>query len=168
MRIFIDDGIDSGRSAAARLAEGDFLPRHILQFDGHVFEDVSEPRPFVLPHASQQATRFLIRAAVFGETGKRRRQRVDEVLPQAAGGPRLERTQIEIEAYYGEARVERRADIDGSFENAHGGRYSFAWTSPPAAASRVCKLNVAPATKMCNRSPSMQTGCPSLTSLIDE
>ena len=46
--------------------------------------------------------------------------------------------------------------------------YSLGRTSPPAAANRVCKLNVAPATRMCKRNPSVQTGWPSVTSLMDE
>ena len=38
----------------------------------------------------------------------------------------------------------------------------------PAEARRVCRLKVAPATRMCSFSPSMHTGWPSLTSSIEE
>ena len=31
LRIFVDDGVDAGRAGGARLAEGDFLARHVLQ-----------------------------------------------------------------------------------------------------------------------------------------
>ena len=125
---------------------------------------------------------------MFGETGQGGGQRIDELRPQAARGPILERTQFEFQANDGKTRIQRRTNVDGTFENTHvlapprmrpsfiplapalgaGGRQSFAWTSPPGAASRVCRLNVAPATKMCNRSPSTQTGWPSLTSPMDE
>ena len=36
--------------------------------------------------------------------------------------------------------------------------YSFDCANVPAEATRVCKLNVAPATRMCSFSPSIQTG----------
>ncbi len=176
LRIFVDDGIDPGRSGSARLAEGDFLARHVLQFDGDVLEHMPEPGAVVFAHAPKETAGLSVRAAVLRKPGQRGRERIDELRPQAAGGPRFERAQVEFEANDGKMRVQRRADIDGTIDNAHGRcsaaltrlSYSFAWTRPPAAASRVCRLNVAPATRMCNRSPSMQTGWPSPTSLMDE
>ena len=46
--------------------------------------------------------------------------------------------------------------------------YSFRTASDPACASRVCRLKVAPATRMCSFRPSRHTGWPSLTLSIDE
>src|SRR3984885_3820386 len=180
LRVFINDGIDPRRTAAAGLAEGDFLARHVLQFDGDVLQNVAKPGAFVFAHAPNKAPGFLVRAAVFGEAGQGGGQSVDETRPQAAGGPALESSQVHFEANDGKMRAQGWTDIAGTIENAHDLApplmrplvaplgYSLGWTSPPDAASRVRKLNVAPATRMCNRSPSTQTGCPSLPSPMDE
>ena len=41
LRVLVDNGVQAGRTAAARLAESDILARHVLQFDGHVLEHMA-------------------------------------------------------------------------------------------------------------------------------
>ncbi len=90
MRVFVDNGIDTGRAGAARLAEGDLLPGNILQFDGDVLEDVPEPRTLILAHSPKKTSRLPIGASMFDQTGQRRRQGIDKLAAQAAGRPSLE------------------------------------------------------------------------------
>ena len=77
------------RAGAARLAEGDFLARDVLQLDGDVLEHVAQPGAFVLAHAAEEAAGFAVRAAVLGQARQRGGQRIDEGGAQSAGRPLL-------------------------------------------------------------------------------
>ncbi len=108
---------------------------------------------------------------MLGEPGQRGGERVDEAGAEPAGRPRLEVAEVELEADDREVRVQRRSDVDGTVQDAHPApraTYPSAGSSDPAEATRVCRLNVAPATSTCSRKPSMQTGWPSVTLSIDE
>ena len=58
--VFVDHGVDAGRTGAAGLAEGDCFARQVLQFDGHVLEHVAEPGAFVLAHAAVETARLFV------------------------------------------------------------------------------------------------------------
>ena len=90
LRVLVDDGVASGGTGAARLAEGHRLTGDILQLDGHVLEHVAEPGAVAFAHAAEEAAGLTIRAAVFGEPRERCGERVDEAAAEPPGGPRLE------------------------------------------------------------------------------
>jgi hypothetical protein len=49
-----------------------------LQLDGHMLEDVPEPRTVIFPHASEEAAGLAVGAPVFGQAGQGRGQRIDK------------------------------------------------------------------------------------------
>ena len=59
-----------GLPGAARLAEGDFLARHVLQLDRDVLEHMAQPGAFVFAHPAQEAAGLAIGAAVLGQAGQ--------------------------------------------------------------------------------------------------
>ena len=84
-----------------------------------MLEHMPEPGAVVFAHAPEESPGFPVGAAVFRETGQGARQCIDERWTQAAGGPRFESAQIQFEADDGKARVQGRANIDGTIDNAH-------------------------------------------------
>src|SRR6202011_2511217 len=100
--------------------EGNRFAGDVLQLDRDVLEHVAEPGALTLAHAAEKAARLTVGAAVLGKPGERRGQRIYERGAQSPGGPRLQGTEVQLEANDGEARVERGADIDGTVEDAHG------------------------------------------------
>ena len=90
-----------------------------------MFQHVSQPRAFVLPHAPEESAGLLVGTAVFGKAGQGGRQRVDEPAAEPARGPRLEVPQVELDANDGKMRVQGRSDINRSIDNAHGATYSL-------------------------------------------
>src|SRR5579871_464309 len=176
LRVFVDDRVTAGLAGAARLAEGHFLAGHVLQLDRDVLEHVPEPGALILTHAPEESARLAVRAAVLGKAGQCGGERIDEPGAETAGGPGFECTEVELESNHGKSGVHRRTDVNGSIENAHGRfppgprarPYSLDVPPGPGLARRVCRLNVAPAIRMCNLRPSMHTGCPSVASAMDE
>ena len=77
LRVFVDDGVDTGLARAARLAERDFFTRDVLQLDRHVLEHVAEPGAFIFAHAPEEAAGHAVRAAVLGQAGQGRRESID-------------------------------------------------------------------------------------------
>src|SRR3546814_1856863 len=83
-------------SDLAGLAEGDVFAGHVLQLDRHVLEHVTQPGALAFAHAADEAARFAVRAAVFGQARQRLDQGVDEGRPQLRGRPGFERAQVEL------------------------------------------------------------------------
>jgi len=80
------------RPGSAGLAKGDFLARHVLKFDGDVFEDMSEPGAVVFPHAAVESAGFAVGTTMFGKSRQRRGERIDKSLAEAAGRPGFQGT----------------------------------------------------------------------------
>src|SRR5581483_11064355 len=118
--VLVDDRIDPGRSCTASLAERHFLAGNVLQLDGHMLENVTEPGPLILAHAAQKPAGLAVRAAVFGQTGKCCDEPLDERVAEAARGPLLQSSQIELEPDDRKARVQGWANVDRTIEDAHG------------------------------------------------
>ena len=125
LRVFVDDRVNTRLVGTSGLAEGDRLAGDILQLDRHVLEYVAQPGSFVLAHAPEEAARLPIRAAVLGETGQGLGKRVDKCSAEPARGPRLQCSEVQLEADDRKVGVLRRADVDGTVEDAH----SFAATA---------------------------------------
>jgi len=68
--VFVHNGVDTRRPGAASLAERDFLTGNILQLNGHMLEDVPEPRSLVFPHPPEKPSGHAVRTAVLCESGK--------------------------------------------------------------------------------------------------
>ena len=92
LRVLVDHGVETGRTGTARFAEGDLFARDILQLDCDVFQNVTEPGSVVFAHAPQESAGHLVGTAMFGKTGQRLRQGIDELRSEAARGPRFEST----------------------------------------------------------------------------
>jgi hypothetical protein len=121
LRVLVDHGVDARPAIdAARLAEGDVFTGDVLQLDGHVLEDMAQPRAFALTHAADEAAGLAVRAAVFLQARQCGHQGVDISGTQPGRRPGLQRAQVHQQFDDGEVRVQRRADIDVAFEDAHG------------------------------------------------
>ena len=117
--VLVDDRVDARRSGAARLAESDLLAGDVLQLDRHVLEHMTEPGALVLAHAAEEAARLVVGTAVLRETRQCRGQCVDEAGAETCRRPLLEVTEVELEPDDREMGVERRADVNGTIEDAH-------------------------------------------------
>jgi hypothetical protein len=119
LRVLVHHRVDARSVGAARLAEGDVLAGDVLQFDGHVLEDMPEPGAVGLAHAPDETARLAVRAAVLLQARKRGHQAVDIGRAEPARGPVLEWPQVQQQPDDREVRMQRRADIDVAFEDAH-------------------------------------------------
>src|SRR5262249_23579450 len=99
--------------------EGDVLAGDVLQLDGHVFEDVAEPGAVAFAHAADEAAGFAVAAAVFLQAGQGGHEGVDVGRPQARRRPGFELAQVQHQLEDREVRVQRRADVDVAFQDAH-------------------------------------------------
>ena len=86
-----------------------------------MLEHMAEPGAFVFAHAPQKSAGLAVRAAVLGQAGQGRGKRIDKLRAQPAGGPGLELAEVQLQPDDGKARVQRRADVDRTIEDAHAG-----------------------------------------------
>src|SRR3546814_10703602 len=87
--------------------------------DRHVLEHVAQPGALAFAHAADEAARFAVRSAVFGQARQRLDQGVDEGRAQLPVRPGFERAQVELEPDDREMRIQRRADVDGTVQDTH-------------------------------------------------
>ena len=95
--VLVDDGVEARPVEAARLAERDVLAGDVLQLEGDVLEHVPEPGALVLVHATDEAARLAVGAAVLGEAGEGGDEPVHEFLAEAARGPGLELAEVQLQ-----------------------------------------------------------------------
>ncbi len=113
----VHDGVDTRLTAhAARLAVGGAFAREALEFERDVLRDVAEPR--AVPHAPYEPAGLLVGAAVVLQGRDLTQQRVREA-GQGAGGPRLQRAEVEDEAHHGPGGVHVRAPVHAALQDAH-------------------------------------------------
>ena len=119
LQVFVDDVVMTRRVGGSRFAESDLAAGHVLQFDGDVLEHVAEPGALVFRQTPHEAARFAVRASVFLEAGQRLQQRIVEPLAQAPGWPLFQLAEVEEQADDGEAGIQTRTQVDGTFQNFH-------------------------------------------------
>ena len=84
-----------------------------------MLEHVAEPGALVLVHPPDEPARLLVGATVLGEAGQRLDEAVDEGRSKLARGPGLELAEVELQPDDREAGEVRRADVNGTIEDAH-------------------------------------------------
>ena len=117
--VFEDHVVHAGLRGFTRLAEAHLHTRDVLQFDCHVFENMSKPGAFVFLQSTHEAPGHTVRAAMFVQPRKRLEQRLDETVAQPLRRPRFQHAQIEHEPDDGEVGVVAWPHVGGALENLH-------------------------------------------------
>ncbi|SRR5260370_22447677 len=93
--VFVDYVVMPARPGGTRLAKTHIRACHLLQLDGYVLHDMTEPGSFAFAHASHEPTRGFIGTTMLLQAGQIAKKTIDEALAEARRRPLFKDPQID-------------------------------------------------------------------------